>query len=54
MKTTTEIVLPSYEAGVAAMVRLERRFEPDAQQHRLYDARFERYYDRYDVPREDA
>ena len=36
MKTTAEIVFPCYEADVAAMVRLERHFEPDAQQQRLY------------------
>ena len=35
-------VFPSYEAGVAAMVRLERHCEPDAQQSRLYAAWFER------------
>jgi hypothetical protein len=38
MQTAAEIVIPTYEAGVAAMVRLERHFEPDAQQHRLYVA----------------
>ena len=36
-------VFASYEAGVAAMVRLERHFEPNAQQQRLYAAWFERY-----------
>ena len=43
MKTTAEIVFLSYEAGVTAMARLERHFEPDAQQHRLCAAWFERY-----------
>ena len=43
MKTAAEIVFPSYETGVAAMVRLERHFEPDARQGRLYVAWFERY-----------
>ena len=33
----------SLETGAAAMVRLERHFEPDAQQHRLYAAWFVRY-----------
>jgi len=32
MKTAAGIVLPSCEAGVAAMVWLERHFEPDARQ----------------------
>jgi len=38
MKTAAEIVFPSYETGTAAIVRLERHFEPDAQQRRLYAA----------------
>jgi len=33
----------SYEAGVEAMVSLERTFEPDPQQHKLYEGRFEKY-----------
>jgi xylulokinase len=45
-------VFPSYESGVAAMVHLERRFEPDAQQHRLYDAWFERYRPLWPLMRE--
>jgi xylulokinase len=36
-------VFSSLEAGVEAMVRLERTFEPDAQQGRLYESRFEKY-----------
>jgi xylulokinase len=36
-------VFPSFQAGVAAMVRLERRFEPDAYQQKLYEERFEEY-----------
>ena len=32
-----------FEGGVAAMVRGKRRFEPDAQQGRLYTTWFERY-----------
>ena len=38
VKTTAKIVFLSYEAGVTAMARLERHFEPDAQQRRLYAA----------------
>ena len=34
-------------AGVAAMVRLERDFEPDARQNRLYDTWFARCGHRY-------
>ena len=45
-------VFPSYESGVAAMVQLERHFEPDAQQHRLYDAWFERYRPLWPLVRE--
>ena len=37
MKTTAEIVENARRAG------LEHHFEPDAQQHRLYAAWFERY-----------
>jgi len=40
-------VFPFYRAGVAAMVRLERGFEPDARQNRLYDIWFARYGHRY-------
>jgi xylulokinase len=36
-------VFPSYEAGVEAMVGLERTFEPDPQQQKLYESRFETY-----------
>jgi xylulokinase len=36
-------VFPSFQAGVTAMVRLERRFEPDARNERLYRERFEEY-----------
>jgi xylulokinase len=36
-------VFSSFEAGVEAMVRLERTFEPDPQQHKCYESRFERY-----------
>jgi xylulokinase len=34
---------PSYEAGVEAMVSLERIFEPDPQQHKRYESQFEKY-----------
>jgi xylulokinase len=34
---------PSYEAGVEAMVSLERTFEPDPQKRELYASRFEKY-----------
>jgi xylulokinase len=34
---------PSYEAGVEAMVSLERAFEPDPQQHKRYESQFEKY-----------
>ena len=33
----------SFESGVEAMVQLERAFEPDAHQQRLYADRFEKY-----------
>jgi xylulokinase len=36
-------VFPSYEAGVEAMVSLERAFEPDLRQQRQYERRFEKY-----------
>jgi xylulokinase len=36
-------VFPSYEAGVKAMVSLERTFEPDPPQQKLYENRFEMY-----------
>ena len=45
-------VFASYEAGVSALVRLERRFEPDARQHRLYAAWFERYRPLWPLMRE--
>jgi xylulokinase len=34
---------PSYQAGVEAMVSLERTFEPDPQKRALYARRFEKY-----------
>ncbi len=40
-------VFPSYEAGVAAMVKVDRTFEPDPQQHQLYRERFEKYRQLY-------
>jgi len=36
-------VFPSYEAGVEAMVSLERTFEPDPQQQKLYESWFDKY-----------
>jgi xylulokinase len=36
-------LFPSFEIGVEAMVRLERTFEPDPHQHRLYADWFELY-----------
>ena len=36
-------VFPSFEAGVEAMVSLERTFEPNPQQGRLYESKFEQY-----------
>ncbi len=36
-------VFSSFEAGVEAMVSLERTFEPDPQQQKLYESRFEKY-----------
>jgi len=36
-------VFPSFAAGVQAMVRLERTFEPDTQRQEWYAARFEEY-----------
>ena len=36
-------VFPSFEAGVEAMVRLERTFEPDPLQQKRYESRFETY-----------
>jgi xylulokinase len=36
-------VFPSYKAGVEAMVSLERTFEPDPQQQKLYESQFEKY-----------
>lgn len=36
-------VFGSFESGVEAMVKPERTFEPDAQKHRLYEDRFEKY-----------
>jgi xylulokinase len=33
----------SYEDGVAALVRLDQSFTPDARQHTLYQERFEHY-----------
>ena len=34
---------PSYEAGVEAMVQMERVFEPQSGQHALYQQRFDQY-----------
>ncbi len=36
-------LFPSFAAGVQAMVRLERTFEPDARRQELYAVRFEEY-----------
>jgi len=36
-------VFPSYEAGVEAMVSLERTFDPNPVQQKLYERRFETY-----------
>ncbi len=36
-------LFPTFEAGVEAMVRFERTFEPDPQQQRLYEERFGLY-----------
>jgi xylulokinase len=36
-------VFPSYEAGVEAMVSLERTFEPDPGRRDLYESRFQQY-----------
>jgi L-xylulokinase len=36
-------VFPSFEAGAASMVRLERTFEPDPRQHAGYERSFEMY-----------
>jgi len=36
-------VFSSYEAGVEAMVRLERTFDPDTKRHECYQARFAQY-----------
>jgi xylulokinase len=36
-------VFSSFEDGVEAMVSLERAFEPDPQQQKLYESRFEKY-----------
>lgn len=38
-------VFPSLRSGVDAMVRLEKRFEPDPQRQRQYTERFEKYRD---------
>jgi xylulokinase len=45
-------IFPSYEAGVETMVQLERTFEPDAQRHRLYQDRFEKYRQLWPLMRE--
>jgi xylulokinase len=37
-------VFPSLRGGVDAMVRLDRRFEPDPIRQRQYDERYERYH----------
>ncbi len=36
-------VFPSFEAGVASMVHLERTFEPDPRQHAGYERSFQKY-----------
>jgi xylulokinase len=36
-------VFPSFEAGVGAMVSLERTFEPRPQRQKLYEGQFEKY-----------
>jgi xylulokinase len=36
-------IFPTLEAGVEAMVKLERTFEPDLKLHALYQSRFEKY-----------
>lgn len=36
-------IFPSLEAGVEAMVRLDRTFEPGVQMHGLYESRFEKH-----------
>jgi xylulokinase len=44
-------VFPSYQAGVEAMVKLERSFEPDPAQHERYRARFEEFRRLYPLVR---
>jgi len=36
-------IFPTLEAGVEAMVKLERTYEPDMKMHRRYTGRFEKY-----------
>jgi xylulokinase len=36
-------VFPSHEAGVKAMVHLDKTFEPDRSKQALYEDRFEKY-----------
>jgi xylulokinase len=36
-------MFPSFEAGIETMVKLDRTFEPDLHQQRLYEDRFEKY-----------
>ncbi len=36
-------IFPTYGAGVEAMVKLDRTFEPDPKKQELYEARFDRY-----------
>jgi len=36
-------IFPSLEAGVEAMVKLDRAYETDPQRHELYESRFEKY-----------
>lgn len=43
MAGTGRGVFSSFEDGVEAMVSLERTFEPDPQQQKLYESRFEKY-----------
>ncbi len=37
----------SYEEGVAAMVKMDRLFEPDPQKHAIYDVKYEAYKQLY-------
>ncbi len=46
-------VFPNCEAGVEAMVKLDRTFEPDSHRHRLYRERFEEYRELYPLAKAD-